>query len=301
MIFRVIPDAAARAAGLEAGEIDLTHISLTDIDRLKEHPGLEVENRPAAYGARHHQIVLNLDLEPLQDVRVRKAIAHAIDLEQIHQIVFYGYSQVAPSPISPLLTKWVNPDIRPYPFDVELANRLLDEAGYPVGADGYRFTLDIANNPANDSRFPAFVAQSLKAVGINAVVGLSDQAAYIKRVYTDRDFGLGIDAMGNTFDPSVGVQRVYWSKNFRIGVPFSNASNYSNPEVDRLLEAASIEVDEEKRRELFFRFQEIIHDEVPVINGFNPPDFVAYREGLRDFAVGGAGLNGNLADAYFED
>ncbi|NTI78668.1 ABC transporter substrate-binding protein [Rhizobium rhizogenes] len=299
VIFRVIPDPASRSAGLEAGEIDLTSIGLTDIERLKANPRLVVEDKPSAYGARHHQISLNLEVKELSDVRVRKAIAHAIDLEKIQRVVFYGYGKVAPSPISPLLTKFVNPTIRPYSFDPALSNKLLDEAGYPKGANGFRFSLQVVNNPANDPRFPAFVAQSLKAVGIDASVGLSDQAAFIKRVYSERNFGLAIDAMGNGFDPTVGVQRVYWSKNFRIGVPFSNASRYENPEVDRLLEQASVEINEAKRRELFFKFQDIVNEELPVINGFNPPDFIAYRKGLQNFATGAAGLNGSLAEAFY--
>src|SRR3546814_18424817 len=82
------------------------------------------------------------------------------------------------------------------------------------------------------------------------------------KAYTDRTFDITLEALANIFDPTVGVQRVFWSKNFKVGLPFSNAAHYVNPEVDRLLEAAAIEVDENKRRQQFLDFQEIVHEDI---------------------------------------
>ncbi|MFX7209388.1 hypothetical protein ABTI39_19965, partial [Acinetobacter baumannii] len=87
-----------------------------------------------------------------------------------------------------------------------------------------------------------------------------------KRTYTNRDFDFMSNGMSHSFDPTVGVQRLYWSKNFKPGVPFSNGSGYSNPEVDRLLEAAAVESDPAKRRELFYAFQVIVATDLPDIN-----------------------------------
>ena len=64
-------------------------------------------------------------------------------------------------------------------------------------------------------------------------------------------FDLTVESLTNVFDPTVGVQRGYWSKNFRIGLPFSNSAHYENPEVDRLLEAAAVENDPVKRKQMF--------------------------------------------------
>ncbi|MBB3661088.1 ABC-type transport system substrate-binding protein [Rhizobium sp. BK650] len=99
------------------------------------------------------------------------------------------------------------------------------------------------------------------AVGIDAEILRFDLATFLKPLYTDRAFDLVIESLSNTFDPTLGVQRAYWSKNFKIGLVFSNASHYANPEVDRLLEAAAVEPDEVKRRDLWYQFQRIIHED----------------------------------------
>ena len=104
--------------------------------------------------------------------------------------------------------------------------------------------------------------------------------------------------LNNNFDPTVGVQRVYWSKNFKPGLGFSNASHYANPEVDQLLEAAAIEPDLTRRRGLFFRFQQIIHQELPVVNlaAFQPVT-VAQKE-VRRHTLNSNGLNDSFAEQY---
>ncbi|MFX6149261.1 hypothetical protein ABTF39_20735, partial [Acinetobacter baumannii] len=81
----------------------------------------------------------------------------------------------------------------------------------------------------------------------------------------DRDFDFTYNAMSNLFDPTVGVQRLYWSKNIKKGVPFSNGAAYSNPEVDRLLEAAAVAIDAAKRLDQFGRFQRLVALDLPDI------------------------------------
>ncbi|MBN9334893.1 ABC transporter substrate-binding protein [Devosia sp.] len=300
IIGKIVTDSAARSAGLETGELDLASVALSDVERLKSITGLTVADLNAPYLGRHSQIALNLDNEKLADLQVRRAIAHALDLEAIKSIVFYGYGTVSPTPISRALTAYNDPSILPHNYDTILANQLLDEAGYAKDDSGVRFKLRVTLNPANDSRVAAFVQQSLKAIGIEAEVSLSDQAAYSKRVYTDRDFDVAIDSLGNTFDPTVGVQRVFWSNAFKVGVPWANPSHYANPVVDDILERAAVEVDATKRKELFFQLQAIVHDELPVIDFIDPPEFYAYRDGLSGFSVGAHGIYNNFANAHFE-
>lgn len=298
LIVRIVPDAAARSAGLEAGELDISPVAASDVARLQAVEGLIVEDRPSAYGGRHHQIVFNFENEILADVQVRRAIARAIDLDAIQQVIFFGYGRISPTPISPSLGAFHNPEITGYEFDPDEANRLLDEAGYDRGPDGTRFSVRLVSNPANDPRLASLLQQWLQAIGIRAEIGLQDHAAYISRVYNDRDFDLAIEALANTFDPTVGVQRVYWSGAFEVGVAFSNPGNYSNPEVDRVLEAAAVEPDPETRIALFHEFQNLVHEDVPVIDFIDPPDFVGSRVGVEGFAFGALGLSGNFANAY---
>src|SRR5207237_1255826 len=87
----------------------------------------------------------------------------------------------------------------------------------------------------------AYTRQALANIGIGVTLRAQDVPTWFKRTYTNRDFDFMSNGMSHSFDPTVGVQRLYWSKNFKPGVPFSNGSGYSNPEVDRLLEAAAVE------------------------------------------------------------
>jgi peptide/nickel transport system substrate-binding protein len=109
-----------------------------------------------------------------------------------------------------------------------------------------------------------------------------------------------VESLSNTFDPSLGVQRAYWSKNFKIGLPFSNASHYSNAEVDRLLEAAAVEPDEAKRRDLFFKFQAIIHEELPAIDLVAAGNQIVANRKVRNFAPGAQGINNSFGDVWLD-
>ena len=140
--------------------------------------------------------------------------------------------------------------------------------------------------------------QSLGRIGIDAVVESYDFATYVNKAYTERAFDITLESLTNLFDPTVGVQRVFWSKNFKVGLPFSNAAHYVNPEVDRLLEAAAIEVDEDKRRQLFIDFQQIVHRDVPSIElGANPAITVVAKK-VRDYGPTGEHIRGSFADLY---
>lgn len=304
VIIRFMPDAAARAAAFEAGDLDLggsAPVPLTDLDRYKNHPRLAVDTRSFAYTGAQHQIFFNLDTPVLKNLKVREAIAHAIDLDAIVETVFYGQAKVSPSPISVALTPWYDPAVKARKFDPALANKLLDEAGQPRAAGGMRFPVRLLINPFIDGRLAEFVRQSLRRVGIDATIQNLEFGAYVKAVYTDRAFDLTIESLTNVFDPTVGVQRGYWSKNFRVGLPFSNSANYSNPEVDRLLEAAAVEIDPAKRKALFSQFQRIVDADLPAVNMVSPLEIIVANRKIRNYARGAEGLGDNFADVHFVD
>jgi peptide/nickel transport system substrate-binding protein len=304
VIVRFMPDAAARAAAFEAGDLDLgglAPVPLSDMERYKNHPRLAVDTRSFAYTGAQNQIFFNLDTPILKNKKVREAIAHALDLQAIVDTVFYGYAKVSPSPISVALSTWYDPAVQPRKFDPEIANKLLDEAGHPRAAGGMRFPLRLLYNPFIDARLAEFVRQSLRRVGIDATTQNLEFGAYVKGVYTDRAFDLTVESLTNVFDPTVGVQRGYWSKNFRVGLPFSNSAHYENPEVDRLLESAAVEIDPAKRKELFSQFQRIVHADAPSVDLISPLEVIIANRKIRNYARGAEGLGDNFADVHFVD
>ena len=302
-----IPDAAARAASLETGELDLAGenpVPLTDIARLTKEPHLQLETRGYSYDAALTQLVFNLDNPYLKDVHVRHAIGHAIDRQAILRSVFYGYGVPSPAAISPLLSQFYDAAVESYPYDPALAEKLLDDAGYRRKGDAqsFRFPLTIDYNPYDPSfqLLAQFLRQSLRRVGIDATVRSQDFPTYVKRVFTDRAFDIDANFMGNTFDPTVGVQRIYWSKNFKPGVPFSNASHYENADADRLLEAAAVAVDRNKRIEIFKEFQLKVADDLPVYNLITLKQVTLYNKRVHGHTVTADGLCGNLAGLYVD-
>jgi len=303
LVVRFIPDPAARAIAIETGEIDLapsSPIPLNELPRFEtlEHVGFETRGYQYQNGIT--RVEFNLERPFFQDLRVRQAFAHTIDRNIIHQTVNYGYGQPIAGPINPNLTKWYVPDLKTYATDTAKAEALLDEAGYPRGADGIRFKLFHDYVPSSDTskRAAEYIRQALAPIGIDATVRTQDFATYTKRIYTDRDFDFAFEGMSNLFDPTVGVQRLFWSKNFKPGVPFSNGSKYSNPRVDELLEAAAIELDDAKRVAQWTEIQHLIVEDLPEIGIGSSPDTTLYNKRLVDHTVGAEGSGGSLAFAY---
>jgi peptide/nickel transport system substrate-binding protein len=303
IVVRFIADQAARSAAFETGELDLgggPPVPRSDIARLQALPQLGSETRGYEYNASMTQLYFNYDNPIFRDKRVRLAIAHAIDYDRLLDFVYFGYGKVAPSAISPDLADFVDSSIKPYKFDLALANKLLDEAGYPKKADGVRFPIRLYTNPYNLQAAGDFVKQALVKIGIAVDFQFFDFSTYINKAYTARDFDITLESLSNTFDPTPGVQRAFWSKNFKIGLPFSNASHYDNPVVDKLLEDAAVEPDLEKRREIWFKFQNFIYDDVAAIHLIAPAGVTLFNKKVRNHTLGVAGINASFADVYFE-
>lgn len=306
IIAHIIPDPSARAAAFEAGALDLggdSPVPMGELERLGQLPQLTTTTQGYEYTANLSQFEFNLDNPTLADVRVRQAIAHAIDLPTLVRTAWYGHGKPSPTPISPVLASYHDASIQAHTHDPALSERLLDEAGYPRSANGNRFTLRLVFNPfyyEGNRRTTEYLRQALKRIGIDAAVATHDFGSFVKATYTDRAFDIAVNNLNNNFDPTVGVQRIYWSKNFQKGLGFSNGSGYHNPEVDTLLEQAAIEPDIAKRKALFQRFQQIIAKDLPVVNlvAFQPIT-LAQRK-VHNHTVGGNGLNHSFADLWLE-
>lgn len=304
LVIRFLPDAAARVAALETGEVHVAPgepIPLADLARVEQNPDLGVEWNGYQYANGVRRVEFNLDRPIFQDRRVRKAFAHVIDPQAILNLTNFGYGKVLNGPINPNLQDFYFADLPLHEISTEKAEALLDEAGHPRGDGGIRFTVNLDYVPGGEGslRGAEYIRQALLAVGVDARIRTQDFATYTKRVYTDRDFDFLYNGMSNLFDPTVGVQRLYWSKNFKPGVPFSNGSHYENPEVDRLLEASSIENDHEERRNQWRRIQEILHEDVPSFYTVSSPEHTAFNRRLGGHTVDALGLFGNAADLHF--
>ena len=304
IVVKVINDPAARTVAFEDGSADLSGdspVPLSDLERLKGNPKLGIETRGYEFQAGVSRIEFNLDNPVLKNPKVRQAIASALDREVIRKVIYYGYATPLASPIIPS-NPYYDPAPTPYPFNVERANALLDEAGYPRKADGTRLALTVDPLPIGDlpARTAAYVKSALARIGITVTVRSQDLPAYLKRIYTDRDFDFSINGMSNLFDPVVGVARLYTTNNFRRGVPFTNGSHYSNPEIDQLFAQVAEETDEAKRKQLFSQIQRILERDLPDINLVAPQYLTLYSRAVHNHTTSPDGLSASFADVWLQ-
>lgn len=303
IVVRFIPDVSARTAALESGEIDLggqTPISFFDIPRFENNPKFKIDTRGAELTGNLNQVFFNLENEYLKDLRVRQAIAHAIDIKDYIKVVWLGYAVSAPTAIVPGLVQFHDSSLQPYAFDLTKSEALLDAAGFPRRADGARFKLRILHNTINSRLQPAAVyfRSALAKVGITLEINSFDFATYVRKIYTERAFDLDVQTLVNGYDPTDGIQRAYWSKNIKDGLPWSNQTHYVNPELDRIFETAAIEPNPEKRRALYVELQQILYRDLPALNLAEVQQLLVHSAKVHNPINDATGNLGNFADSY---
>jgi peptide/nickel transport system substrate-binding protein len=270
VIYRVIPDGAARAIALETGELDVAPMNAVpqaDIGRLAQLGQLTLSNEGAEGLGPLLWLELNIREKPLSDVRVRKAISMALDRKRIVDVIWFGQGKAATGPIvsgNPIL---YNKSLKPFEYSIDKANKLLDEAGFPRGAGGVRFKLTQYFTPYGESfvRLAEYTKQELRKIGIDVETKSADLGGWLKAIYTDWAYDLTNNFTHNYSDPAIGVQRAFTSANIVKGASFTNSMGYRNPRVDELFDKAAVETDEGKRKAMYDEVQAILADELPVI------------------------------------
>ncbi|MGQ4274656.1 ABC transporter substrate-binding protein [Terrihabitans sp. B22-R8] len=290
IIFRVIPDAASRAAALETGEVQYAPFSavpLSDVDRLKDDPSLAVATKGYAFQSHVFLLDFNLNRGPLKELGVRRAIAHAINRQGLIDTVWYGLGKPAISPIPSQLTRFHNTETVSYAFDPAQAEKLLDEAGYPRAANGVRFQITHDYLPFGETYKIAgeYIRDNLKKVGIDLVLRGQDYPTWTKRVYTDYDYDIDSNTIAVMMDPEMGLPRLLLSTNRKPGVPSSNNSGYENPEADSVIQSLQIEPDAAKRKALFDRLQTIAMTDLPLLPLSEMRHFTVYNKRLHGLST----------------
>lgn len=270
LIFRMIPDPAARVIALERREIDyIPYFGLpsTAIDRLSKVSGVKVIDtvRPAKgiiiafFNLRHPQLKVK---------EVRQAIAYAVDRQAIVNLALAGRARVATSPIRADDKEFYNPNVRKYEFNVAQANKMLDESGLPRRADATRFSLRLSFDGRGEGgalRSAAEVMrEQLRAVGIDVRLQPMDSAAWLESAFSQWDFDMSMGSFATGPDPHHGVARLYITKNIQR-LPARNLMGYSNPKVDDLFDRAASEPNPARRAALYREVQTILVEELPAL------------------------------------
>jgi peptide/nickel transport system substrate-binding protein len=255
-----------------------------EIERVAKQPHLQISEKGFEGIGAINWMELGCSRKPLDDRRVRQAIAYLSDRPRMLKVLHGGRVAQALTPIhpgSPLYTTEVNR----YEYDLAKAEALLDEAGQKRGAGGTRFKLTLDYGPGAvelTSGVGEFLRGQFRRAGIELELRVApDFPTWAQRV-SNQESDLAMDIVFNWGDPVIGVHRTYLSRNIRKGVVWSNMEAYSNPRVDTLLDAAAVEPDAVKRKALYKEFQQIVVEDVPILFLHPLPYAQAAHKGLRN-------------------
>jgi len=261
IIIRFLSDPASVLAGLQRGEIHYMFrgIPFEAINTLQQSKDLEVylSTRPPYRAA----LWLNVKSPPLDNINVRRAIAFAIDRADLAKKATFGFSKPDQWMIDPLQVP-PSPNQYIYNHDPAIANWLLDQAGFSRGPDGFRFTIELMTRTGepDEQLFAQIVRDQLAEVGIKVNIVSVDFATYLAK---QQRFEYQMATVKYWIDP-LWVYQLFHTEWIGKGA-FTNNFQYSNSQVDNLLNQWLIEIDPNKQAELLQKVGDILSRELPAI------------------------------------
>lgn len=268
VVVRPMRDPGARMSAVRAGDVDIIwHDGADDIVQARENDDLRVREY-AASGV--SGVVFNLEKPPLDDVRVRRALRHALDLNAFTESVMQGLWEPAADPYGPGSDIDCG-DVNALGYDPAKARELLADYGKPVELS-YMITAE-PRGQALGQIFQGF----WKAVGVDVTLKPVDQTTFVNKSFVG-DFEIGGWRIIDLADPDPQMYA-----NFKTG-SVVNIANYSNETVDRLLEEARRTADPAAREDAYCEIARVLNQDVPWIWVTNNRYFSIARTGLRGVA-----------------
>jgi len=246
--FKFIGDSSAQIASLKAGDIDVIayDVSPENAVLLEKDPKFKVLN---GYTTTEVILSINNSRKPFDDVRVRRAMAYAIDRNALVKGVMSGYGVPIGSHMDPGNPNYV--DLTSiYPYNPQKAKELLAEAGYP---NGFEAVIKLPERFAYAKRSGEIIADMLSQVGIKLKIELTEWGQWIDRVFKNSDFDLTVIGHAEPFDLNIYANPKYY---FR----------YDSPKFQETLRKAEAEPNVRVRKELYVTCQKIIAEDA--VNGF---------------------------------
>jgi peptide/nickel transport system substrate-binding protein len=292
---RVISDMNAMQAELQSGRVDIapmpTSLSPDAVKRLEGDPNLQVKTFP---GSNVYLLTINTSAPPLDNVKVRQAVAYAIDRQSLITNLLLGLGKIAHSIIPE--ESWAYSPGQTYSYDPAMAKRLLDEAGFrdPDG-DGPRMRFDkpvvykLSGSSIAGRQYAGVIQNSLKAVGIPVEIQTPEQNTLFDELRRGNFQISYTQWVGGNQDP------IFYKDLFATSeIPTQtrsarNRSRYSNKELDALLDEAVNTFDRQRGLELYKKIQDIVSRDVPIFPLWYQSNVVIARKNVQNIRVDASG------------
>lgn len=281
VVMRVIPENAQRTIALETGEIDIAYgLSVNDIERVNEDEKLDVLTTKTSSVT---YISFNTEREPFNDIRVRQAIAYAIDKQLLVDTLLYGQGAVANSVISEVVFGGVK-DLEGLEYNPEKAKELLKEAGVK---EDIEFTICVNDNQIRIETCQV-IQEFLNEVGIKLKIEVLEFGSLIEKT-TNKQHDMAFFAwVTSTSDADYTYYPLFHSS--MHGAP-GNRSFYNNPEVDKLIEAGRTNSDYVEREKTYKEIAEVLADEVPSLPLYFQNMSVGINKKVEGFTINPIGYH----------
>lgn len=263
-----VPDSNAMLAQFKAGEIDMLGVSSEDIPEAESMEKDGTAKLQSSVNSAYNMIQYNLKNPLFKDKKVRQALTHALNREEMVEVVLNGNGQVAHSPGIPFLWAF-NEDVPKFEYDPEKAKQLLADAGWQdtnengvlVDKEGNEFSFVLLATPTNETRkqMAEIAQQQWAEIGVDVKIQLVEANALLEQIGPpDRDFDATLLGWSVALDPSVTL--FFHTDEIELG---NNRGAYSNPELDKLMEKSDGTMDQEERKKIIDEILEIIAEDQP--------------------------------------
>lgn len=303
LVYRIIPDPSTMFLELRSGGLDL--MDLTPLQYARQTDTVAFRRRFEKFhypDFAYTYLGFNLRRPLFQDVRVRRALAHAVNKQELVDGVLLGLGVAATGPYKP--GSWPhNPQVRRYAYDPVKARQMLEEAGWHDSdgdgvreKDGRRFSFTIVTNQGNDQRIKAgeIIQRRFREVGVEVKLRVIEWASFLKEFINPGNFDATI--LGWTITPDPDSYNIWHSS--KTGVGELNFIGFESAEVDTLLEAGRRTLDQDRRKEIYGRFQEILAEEQPYIFLYVPETLPVVARRFHGIEPAPSGIMHNFIHWY---
>ncbi|MHB8945123.1 MAG: ABC transporter substrate-binding protein [Bacillota bacterium] len=272
VVFQVIPEAPARLVALKAGTVDVVpNVPPENAKEVQASSDLKLLVEPMNAV---QILAINNKKKPFDDVRVRQALALAVDKQAVIDGSVWGYGQPIASHMPPSSDYYVDL-LAQHLTEVAKAKALLAQAGL---AKGFKTTIVLPEPYMLHRRAGEVIAEQLKAIGVQADLKVIDWPTWLSEVYTKRNYELTVIGHTGRLDPDPWLNRY-------VSTSGENYMNFSDPEYDQIIAQAAVSTDAAQRKQLYGRAQEILADQAPAVYLQAPAMVIGLNKAVEGWQV----------------